>query len=75
MARDALLGVLLTVLAEVELLLSLDRVTGSPLGNALSYLLIVPAVGLRRRAPLLGIMFAAVGFARWASKKVASFFG
>lgn len=61
--RDALLGVLLTLVAEVELLLSLDRVTGSALGNAVSYLLIVPAVGLRRRAPLLGITCAAVGFA------------
>ena len=61
--RDALLGVLLTIVAEVELLLSLDRVTGSALGNALSYLLIGPAVGLRRRAPLLGIAFAAFGFA------------
>lgn len=61
--RDVLLGVLLTLVAEVELLLSLDRAQGSVVGNQLAYLLILPAVGLRRRAPLVGIAFAALGFA------------
>lgn len=61
--RDGLLAVALTVVAQVELALGADSVDGVLWWHQLSYLLILPAVTLRRRAPLLSILFAAAGLA------------
>lgn len=63
-SQDLALGVLLTALAEGELLL-LDRsAIGGSLGvHLLLNLLIVPAVALRRVAPLISVLIAAAGLA------------
>jgi hypothetical protein len=51
----------LTGLAQVELALVADQVEGPLVGHYVSNLLILPAVGLRRRAPLVGMLFVAAG--------------
>jgi signal transduction histidine kinase len=49
--------------AQLELLLSADRMSGTLVWHQLSYLLIVPSLLLRRRAPLAATLVAAVGLA------------
>jgi len=59
-AADLLLAVVVTVVAQVELAVLTG---GLPLGWFLSNLLVLPALALRRRRPLLAAGLAAVSFA------------
>jgi signal transduction histidine kinase len=61
--RDLLLGTVLTVTAQIEVLLSADKHDGSLLPHVVTNLLILPGVTLRRVAPLLAVSLAAVGLA------------
>jgi signal transduction histidine kinase len=63
LTRDAVVAVGVAAVAQLELLLSADRVSGTLVWHQLSYLLIVPALLLRRRAPLAATMVAAAGLA------------
>lgn len=62
LSRDALVGLVLTVLAELELWATADRVEGSLLGHAVVTALVLPAFALRRVAPFGSMAVAAVGF-------------
>lgn len=61
--RDLVFGVVVTAVAEVELLLAADRVVGPLVPHLVHALLIVPALALRRRAPLAAVLIAAAGLA------------
>lgn len=61
--RDLAIAVAVTAISEIELLLARDSVTGSLTAWAMSLLIIVPALALRRARPLLSVIIAAVGFA------------
>jgi signal transduction histidine kinase len=61
-AWDVLLAVVATVVAQLELLAG-DVSSDTRLWHHLAYLLILPALALRREAPLAAISFAAVGLA------------
>jgi signal transduction histidine kinase len=61
--RDALLGVALAVVAQLEITLVADRIEDPIIWHRLVDLLILPAVALRRVAPLASIAVAALGFA------------
>jgi signal transduction histidine kinase len=61
--RDLALGVVLTVVAEVETLLVADRLAGPLTGHLLLNLLVLPGVALRRRAPLVAALIAAASLA------------
>ena len=58
-----MLGAAVTAIAEVELLLNADSVSGPIRWHVLAYLLILPALGLRRAAPLGAAAFAGVSLA------------
>ncbi len=60
-ARDLLVGAAVTAAAQVELLLLGDQLTGPAVWHHVTSLLILPALALRRRAPLGSILVVAVG--------------
>ncbi len=57
------LGAVVSAVAEVELLLNADSVSGTIRWHALAYLLILPTLGLRRVAPLASAALAGVSLA------------
>ncbi|MGC0250671.1 sensor histidine kinase [Pseudactinotalea sp. Z1748] len=61
LTRDVLLGVAVTAAAQAELLLIAADGAGPSVWHHLEHVLILPALGLRRRAPLGSILVAAVG--------------
>lgn len=61
--RDLVFGVAVTAVAEVELLLAADRVVGPLVPHLVHSVLIVPALALRRRAPLAAVLIAAASLA------------
>jgi signal transduction histidine kinase len=58
-----MLGSVVTAVAEVELVLNASSVSGEIRWHVLSYLLIVPALGLRRVAPLVAAGVAGISLA------------
>ena len=60
LVRDTVLGLLVTAIAEAELLLVADRVEGSLAGHLLANLLILPGLTIRRLHPLGSALVAAV---------------
>ena len=63
LARDLSLGAVVTAVAELELLLNADSVSGPLRWHVLAYLLILPALGLRRLAPLASAALSGVSLA------------
>ncbi len=64
MVRDVLTGVVVTAVAEVELLvLNPAEIEGPLLGHHVVNLLILPALAIRRLSPLASILVAALGLA------------
>ena len=61
--RQLLLGVLVTGIAEVELVLAGDAVEGRPLWHHAANLLILPAFALRLARPLWSVAVVSLGFA------------
>jgi signal transduction histidine kinase len=61
--RDVLLGTLLAGIAQVEVTLGSDQIDDPLVWHRLAYLLILPALALRRVAPLGAIAVAALGLA------------
>ena len=61
--RDILLAALLAGVAQLELLATSKSIDGSPEWHHLTYLLIFPAMALRRTSPLAAMAFAAAGLA------------
>ncbi|MFA9429202.1 sensor histidine kinase [Egicoccus sp. AB-alg2] len=60
-ARDLLLAVAVTAVAQIELVLLAAQAGGPVVWHHATSLLILPALALRRRAPLWSILIAAVG--------------
>jgi signal transduction histidine kinase len=60
--RDLAVGLVVTTVAEIELVLSRDSIDGSFTGLLLSNLLILPALVVRRTQPLASIAVAAFSF-------------
>ncbi|HEX5860766.1 MAG TPA: histidine kinase [Nocardioides sp.] len=63
LARDLALGAVVTAIAELELLLNAGSVSGTIAWHAMAYLLILPALALRRRVPLASAALAGVSLA------------
>lgn len=61
--RDLLVSVAVAAVAQLELTLARDSVSGSPLWHHLAYLLLLPGFALRRVLPLASIACAAVALA------------
>lgn len=61
--RDLVLAVLVTAVAEVELLMVSDRVEGPLAAHLLLTLLVLPAMAVRRRVPLVAALLGAASLA------------